>query len=310
MGIINMIPLKNLEIEAPKINLDLNVKKGDSLQLEFDDDNELNIENYSNSDTNIIKFQNKKEDFFTNFLGSFISGKNIDCVLTIPPEVKSISIKSTNGDVYMSDLNIDYLYTKLTTGDIEIKDCSIDVLEQKIITGDLSIKNTKILDFISKVTTGDVSIKNSDLNRIEVSLITGDIHLDSLSENFNKSTLKVITGDAELYIKGTDPVYLEKKLTPYSASLKTNIPTINGYGNNRNLEIKATASTVRLIGKKSNDTKINLGKNDTEIMSEEEKKIIDLLKQGKISREFALELLIELGYDSNSGETFLKKRDI
>ena len=310
MSIISMIPLKNLELDAPKINLNLNIKKGTTLQLEFDDDSELNIENYSNSDTNVIKIQNKKEDFFTNFLGSFISGKDIDCVLTIPPEVKSLSIKSTNGDVSINDLNFDYLYTKLTTGDIDINKCSIDVLEQKLITGDIEISNSEIKDFILKVTTGDIFIKKSSLDKIEISLVTGDIHLDSLSENFNNSTLKVITGDAELYIKGDNPVYLEKKLTPYSSSLKTNIPVINGYGNNRNLEIKATASTVRLIGKKNISNKINLEKNDTEIMSEEEKKIIELLKQGKISREFALELLIELGYDNNAAEDFLKKRSI
>lgn len=319
--IIKLNSLNSLDFQTKGFNAEINVIPGDELRCEIDssDENKPKIEKSESGDTNYLYINYNDDGFLNNIFGfNFITRKKIYITLIIPEETKNLSFNCSVGTLSVKNLNKNDFYAKISTGEIIINDCYFNSSAFKVVTGDAKINNMKTDNFKTTITTGEAKIKNSSINSGEASVVTGDLRLDSLSRNFKSFYIKVVTGDAKITLEGKEPIYLEKKLTPYTASIKSNLDTINNWNDTRYIFAKIVTGDVEITGKESEN---NFSTNERpqeekpediseKLITDEERKIINLCETKKISYDFALELLSELGYENDEAVKFLEERGI
>ncbi|MDO7975539.1 DUF4097 family beta strand repeat-containing protein [Oceanotoga teriensis] len=319
--------LKNYE----KIVLSIKHKGADITIKSSNDINKIVFESGDNVLYDIQEFGNelflefsneKRNGNIIDRIFDFGFNSTIDITLFINENVKSLEIEATAGDLNVKDLKIKNLKTKLIAGDMIISGLNLEQLNCNLTTGDLSVKDSEIKYAYLKMTTGDTSLNNTKINKIMASLVTGDLKIDYLTKNFKESEIKVITGDATISVEGETPINLKKSIS-MASSLKSNITLNNDYGINRNLKIKIITGDVRIKQKKlSNSNSDFINSNSEEdlsveneiqninMLTQEEQKIIELLKSEKISKTFAIELLEQLGYKEEEAKKFLDDRGV
>lgn len=324
---INLEGYKRISINSKFDEVKLKVKKSDKTYFEIEEEviDELFHEK-ENSDSYLIKFTRDNDSFINKFFG-FMSNNTFHATLYISNDFEDLKINFTQGDMQIENVNLKILDNKIITGNTKIYDSIIQNNRTKLITGNFYVENSDLSNEEISVTTGNVYYKNSKIHNIDCHLITGNIEIDSLNTNFNLLKIKVITGDAKISVKGKSPIYITKKLTPYSATLKSNIDLIEKgdvemLNDNRRIMAKIITGNIKIMGieddikiiNKNEQNKTNYNEdeeiNSEDFLTQEEKKILDLLKQKKVSYEFAIELLSEIGYDNETAEKFLKDRGI
>ncbi|MGM0640005.1 MAG: DUF4097 family beta strand repeat-containing protein [Thermotogota bacterium] len=323
---INLEHFKRVSINSKFDEIKLKVLKSNKtyFELEEDIDSDLFLEK-EGEDSYFIKFTRDNDSFLNKFFG-FMSNDTFHATLYVSEEFEELKINFTQGDIYLENIELNFLDNKIITGNTNIKNCKIKNNKTKLITGNFHADNSDLINEEISVTTGNIRYKDSKIQNIDCHLITGNVKIDSLNSNFDLIKLKIITGDASLSICGKEPIYITKKLTPYSATLKSNIDLIEKddvdmLKETRKISVKAITGNVKIKGieqdqyssQSINEEKTNQPNqkmNSEDFLTQEEKKILDLLKQKKISYDFALELLSEMGYDNQQAEKFLNDRGI
>ncbi|MDK2906774.1 DUF4097 family beta strand repeat-containing protein [Petrotoga sp. DB-2] len=236
--------------------------------------------------------------------------------------LKSLRVDTGSGDVSI-DLNnseMDELILKGASGDFEIHNVNISYGDFSMASGDVLVQNSKIVNLKLSVASGDVSIKNSIVKVANFKSASGDIFVDSLSEDFY-CTVNTASGDINLIVQGREKIYLEAPIHRYSSSIRSNVDLVQSSDSSTmpkkrvlkinvmsgDISIKGVELHEKIIEEVEKEESKDISKGD-EFLTIEEKKILSLLKEGKISRSFAIELLKELGYSEELAEKFLKDR--
>jgi len=236
--------------------------------------------------------------------------------------LKSLMVDTGSGDVNI-DLNnsdMDELILKGASGDFEIHNVNVLNGDFSMASGDVLVENSKIENLKLNMASGDVSIKNSIVKVANFKSASGDISVDSLDKDFYCS-VNTASGDIDLLVQGKEKIYLEAPIHRYSSSIRSNVDLVQSSDSStmpkkRVLKINVMSGDIsirgvelqgKVIEEVEKEESEDVSKGD-EFLTIEEKKVLSLLKERKISRSFAIELLKELGYSEELAEKFLKDR--
>lgn len=234
-----------------------------------------------------------------------------------------IDSKSGDAEIDLNDTTVEEFILKSASGDFDIYNTNIYNCTFSFASGDLTIDNSEIQDLNLNMASGDVSVENSLITNAKINAASGDIFIDSLTDNFY-CRIDAASADVNLYVQGKESIYLEGAIKKLASSVKSNVDLIQTYEKSnfdkkRVLKINILSGDVTIKGKeieylaentlKKDQTKEKSFSSD-DFLTVEEKKILNLLKEEKISRTFAKELLKELGYSEEDSENFLKNRGV
>ncbi|MDY6894031.1 MAG: DUF4097 family beta strand repeat-containing protein [Thermotogota bacterium] len=236
--------------------------------------------------------------------------------------LKSLMVDTGSGDVNI-DLNnsdMDELILKGASGDFEIHNVNILNGDFSMASGDVFVDNAKIENLKLSMASGDVSIKKSIVKAANFKSASGDVFVDSLDKDFY-CTVNTASGDIDLLVQGKEKIYLEAPIHRYSSSIMSNVDLVQSSDSStmpkkRVLKINVMSGDIsirgvelqgKVIEEVEKEESEDVSKGD-EFLTIEEKKVLSLLKERKISRSFAIELLKELGYSAELAEKFLKDR--
>lgn len=275
-------------------DVDIDIKYGNENIFEYEDFPEnIEIENYVENEKWYLNVKQKSDSFISKIVGfSFNFSSGGYGKLKINSDILNISINNVNGDVSLNKTTLNNFYVKS-------------------ISGDVGIYNSKIKFLEFQTTSGDLKITNSPIYNFNIKTISGDCELDYLAENFKEAKIKTVSGDIDLYIAGKQEVFINKNTSP-SGDIHTNLSLKFEHSTERFINFKSVSGDLTIKEKKiaqNNDvvfeenekTKIH------NLLTPEEQKILELYNAGKINKEFAIELLENIGYTQNDAESFLNE---
>jgi DUF4097 and DUF4098 domain-containing protein YvlB len=317
MKSLELKPLKKLILKVKDFGCDLKIEKAEKTSIEYDLPEKVFLEHEHSSTENTITVSCEKTGLFSKIFSfnTFFSD-NSYIKIYLGDEVEDLEISSVSGDVSMEKISLNEFVLITVSGDTVINDSEIKKAYFKSVSGDFMVKNCIMPKISVKLTSGDFRSSQSSFYIFKGKSVSGDFKIDSLEQNFELLELHLVSGDTKLKVEGNESINLQKKIL---GSVKCNIPIEYKSGKNRNIVIKSTSGDLyiqsveakkNISEEKFDEEKIKEKIKNTELLTEEEIKIIDLLKKGKISKEFALELLIECGYTEEEALKFLERREI
>ncbi|SHE93864.1 DUF4097 and DUF4098 domain-containing protein YvlB [Marinitoga hydrogenitolerans DSM 16785] len=290
-----LVPEKKVKgIFLDFINIDIDILYNKDVVFEYEDFPEnVKIENYVRDGIWYLKIEQNSNSFISKILGfSFNSFSHGDAKLKINNDIIDLNINSVSGDITLNDVSLEKLFLKT-------------------VSGDINIYNSKIKHLEYNSTSGDIETSNSIIDFIKVKTVSGDCEIDYLNSDFACS-IKTVSGDIDLFVLGNDEINITKD-SSLSGEIHSNIPLkVGGISEKRFINFKSVSGDLTIKSKKEEKHK-NKEKKTTEtnieskLFTPEERKILELLKSKKISEEFAVELLENVGYTKEDAEIFLKE---
>ncbi|KAF2957049.1 DUF4097 family beta strand repeat-containing protein [Marinitoga sp. 38H-ov] len=290
----------NVEINCVNVDITINSSTNNSFEIE-DLTKNIEIENFVKNDVWYINIKPKNESFLSKIFGfQFTQSNDLDANLYINQDVLNIRINTVSSDISANNI-------------------LLDKFNIKNVSGDVDINNSKINSLIINGTSGDLETHNSSIKSFYIKTVSGDCVIDYLHENFKLVKIKSVSGDAHLYINGEKEIYLKKE-SSLSGDINTNIPvkfeesderyiifnTLSGDLFIERTNIKTNQNNEKTINQNSSVQKNNNLLNDN-LLTIEEQKILELYISGKINKEFAIELLENIGYTKEDAYIFLKE---
>lgn len=313
--------------------IDIDYEKGDFLSRFFTFSkmfHEVPINLYIGDQVNDVELDLSSADIETNLdstnLGNLtIKTRSGDIDINGANQTKmleSLMVNTGSGDVSidLNDSDMDELILKGASGDFEIYNVNILNCDFSMASGDVLVENSKIENLKLSMASGDVSIKNCIVKAANFNSASGDIFVDSLVEDFY-CTVNTASGDIDLIVQGKEKIYLEAPIHRFLSSIKSNVDLVQNSDSSTlpkkrvlkinvmsgDISIRGVAPHGEVIEEMRKEKREDFSKGD-EFLTIEEKKILSLLKEKKISRSFAIELLKELGYSEELADKFLKDR--
>jgi len=315
------------------VSINIDYEKGDFLSRFFSFSkmfHEVPINLYIADQVNEITLDLSSADIeadldSTNLYNLTIKTRSGDVDITGSNQTKTLKflmVDTGSGDVSinLNKREMNELILKGASGDFEIHNVNILNGDFSMASGDVFVDNSKIENLKLNMASGDVSINKSIVKVANFKTASGDIFVDSLGEDFYCS-VNTASGDTDLIVQGKEKIYLESPINRYSSSIKSNVDLVQSSDSStmpkkRVLKINVLSGDISIRGVEPQGKVIeeiekekpeDVSKGD-EFLTIEEKKILSLLKEEKISRSFAIELLKELGYSEELAEKFLKDR--
>jgi len=319
--------------DRTSVSIDIDYEKGDFLSKFFSFSrmfHEVPINLYIGDQVNNISLDLSSADIetdldSTNLYNLTIKTRSGDVDIRGSNQtktLKSLRVDTGSGDVSidLSNSEMDELILKGASGDFEIHNLNISYGDFSMASGDVLIQNSKIENLKLSMASGDVSIKNSIVKVANFKSASGDISVDSLDKDFY-CTVNTASGDIDLIVQGKEKIYLEAPIHRFSSSIRSNVDLVQNNDSStmpkkRVLKINVLTGDisirgVEILGKSIDWQEEEKGEDVSqgdEFLTIEEKKILSLLKERKISRSFAIELLKELGYSEELADKFLMDR--
>jgi hypothetical protein len=311
----------------------INYEKGDFLSKFFSFSrtfHEMPVNLYINEEVSDLKLDLSAAD-----LNIILNSTNVN-VLSIKTSAGDLDIKGSPNSKYIEDFLIDTkagdvkinlegtiideFILKSAAGDFDILNIKVVNGEFNFASGDLLIENSEIDDLSIRMASGDISIKKSLITNARIKTASGDILVDSLSKDFY-CEIDSASADIELIVQGKDEINVVGAIKRFSSSIKSNVDLIqksevSSTPKGRILKVNVMSGDITIRGIELKEDPEKEGQYEAgtprgdELLTAEEKKILELLKEEKISRSFAIELLEELGYSQEEAEKFLKDRGL
>jgi len=259
----------------------------------------------SRSDTTVFEYEEMEDiELNSNVVGetwkiriNSFKGKSIFSLLFNIPHWRTI-----RGLLYVPE-GVDEVILKTANGDVEISGVNLEKLEISSVSGDLSMEDSHLNEFHMRSTSGNVKARNTRIDNMSFTSVSGDLSVDYFPKDFGYLKINTVSGDVDIYVEGGEEIILKKR-SKFS-DVKSRIPVkmvdqIMGSGVRRYVEFSSVSGTLTV------ESRHDEGKSFAGI---EEYKILELLKYGKISRDFAMELLMNLGYSREDAENFLRENE-
>ena len=110
-------------------------------------------------------------------------------------------IKTSSGDILISDTEGEMLEIESSTGDINGDKIKVGALSIGSSTGDINILRLLAEDFTTHTSTGDLNINNSEIGKATIDTSTGDVAL-SLNGNPDDYSYIVDTSTGDIHVNG------------------------------------------------------------------------------------------------------------
>lgn len=274
---------------------DIKILPSEGNELVYDIGDGLEIQHEVRDNSLFLKIRSKGVlgiPFF-NF-----GGANGDIDLYIPKD-RSLDLNLKSGDIVFTDYKGEDILLKASSGDIDIKRLLCNSFQAHLTSGDIDIDietNKGSLNFKS----GDVKIflRGEDWN-VDISGVSGDVDVDT-ETNSVEIYLKGISGDVSVNNEsiGTGRIG-SKHLVTDGGRNKLSINVISGDVSVKTGKGTSEIKILQQIQPDRTESQISTSiENDTAIsyIPEEVKKIRDMYKAGKLSKEDAMSLLDAMGY--------------
>ncbi|MCR5685096.1 MAG: DUF4097 domain-containing protein [Lachnospiraceae bacterium] len=139
-------------------------------------------------------------------------------------DLGNLEIITSNGDAEYKKITCPEMKTTASTGESHFDNCEIGTLTGKTQTGDIHIKNSRVKSFNVEGSTSDIELKNVRTDDVNINVSTGEceLEIDGSPEDYSchlvSSTGDIEFGDAEH----------EKEFTYNGGSKNINIRTSTG----------------------------------------------------------------------------------
>ncbi|MGC8971850.1 MAG: DUF4097 family beta strand repeat-containing protein [bacterium] len=274
---------------------DIRILPADGDELVYDIGEGLDMQHETKGDALFIKIR-VKGFLGIPFLG--IGGQNGDILFFIPKN-KSLELNLKSGDISFSDYKGDTVLLRATSGDINITRLLCDSLQAHLTSGDINIDvETKkgILNFRS----GDVRVylKGEDWN-VDISGVSGDLDVTTETDSI-ELYINGISGDVSVNHESIATGRVgNKHIVTDGGRNKLRINVVSG-----DVSVKTGEGTKEMnIIKQAQTNQQEVSEllsteNNTSIyyIPEEVKKVRDMYKAGKVSKEDATSLIEAMGY--------------
>lgn len=210
-------------IDLASDSYDIVITQGDSYSLAYPEYNNIHTTYSVEDDT--LKLESKSEHT-VNFSLSGTSYSDYSLVLTVPSKqaLSKITLKSSSGDIELSNLDFDQANVTANYGDITLSHLSGSTLDLKADAGDVDISDTELASGNFTLNYGDFDIKSTTISELALVNDSGDFSAEKFtsdSANLNlhygdvdteSSTIKNLTatldsGDCDLELTGSKSDY-------------------------------------------------------------------------------------------------------
>lgn len=253
----------------------------------------------------------KENSIGESFGIGFLKGKSVDDVrIKLPKEIMDLEVATASGDVRLENLDLTKLIASMASGDLKVISTTVGEMKCNTASGDLKFDNFNYRHGKLNTASGDVLIKGlSAIDRqTRINTVSGDIHMlygeKPALEILQTSVSGDISSNIPLIKKGKKH-FITSESDEINDFLEVN--TVSG-----DIEIKVkeekTKSRVPMnIQTNAFSSKGNIQEIDESILDEETTKILSLYREGKLTPEYAREMLDLIGYSDSEIATLLKR---
>jgi len=242
----------------------------------------------------------------------FDGGADVNSIrLLVPKNIQELDANNASGDVNISDFDLRSLKINNVSGDVKIENCSMNEFNLSTVSGDLTFVASNYRRGKFGSVSGDLSIKGiPPMERdTSVSTVSGDAIISYSGEPRFDATISSVSGDVSSdmglvkvdkkhyrYGNGEPQEYL--KMSSVSGDLLISAK----YRGAPAKEVKVESSPASSEEKRSYRAAVV----EENLQDQETKKILKLFKEGKLTKEYALEMLGVLGYSEKEIEEMLE----
>lgn len=258
-----------------------------------------------------IRFQkgtNINIPFIKNLFDGGADVKNIR--LLVPRSIQELDANNVSGDISITDFDLRGLKINNVSGDVKIENCSMNEFNFSTVSGDLTFVASNYRRGKFGSVSGDLNIKGlPPMERdTSVSTVSGDAIISYSDEPRFDATISSVSGDVSSdvglvkvdkkhYRSGNGEPQEYLKMSSVSGDLIINAK----YRGTPAKEVK-----VETAPKASEDRRSDRATVEENLQDQETKKILLLFKEGKLTKEYAVEMLGILGYSEKEIEEMLE----
>lgn len=263
-------------------------------EISYDIGDNLEIESEVRDGTLVVKIRNKGT-FGIPFL-NFGGWGNGDITLKIPQN-RSLELNLKSGDISFSDYMGSDIVLKAASGDISVNRITCKNFSAHLTSGDIELDiETKKGNINCR--SGDVSVnlRGEDWD-VDISGVSGDVDVNTESNSIDLY-VSGVSGDVRVNNESIGVGRIGKKhLTTNGGRNKLSINVISGDISIRTAgDVKETKIIQTTSIKESSESSTQERVTESQYIPEEVKKVKEMYKSGRISKEDALGLIEAMGY--------------
>lgn len=263
-------------------------------EISYDIGDNLEIESEVRDGTLVVKIRNKGT-FGIPFL-NFGGWGNGDITLKIPQN-RSLELNLKSGDISFSDYMGSDIVLKAASGDISVNRITCKNFSAHLTSGDIELDiETKKGNINCR--SGDVlvNLRGEDWD-VDISGVSGDVDVNTESNSIDLY-VSGVSGDVRVNNESIGLGRIGKKhLTTNGGRNKLSINVISGDISIRTAgDVKETKIIQTTSIKESSESSTQERVTESQYIPEEVKKVKEMYKSGRISKEDALGLIEAMGY--------------
>lgn len=240
----------------------------------------------------------------------FLKGKSVDKVkIKLPKTITDLEVATASGDVILENLDLKNLVSSMASGDFKALSTTIGVMKCNTASGDLRFENFNYRQGKLNTASGDVVIKGLKAidRQTKINTVSGDIHMLYGEKPALEIRVSSVSGD----VSGNIPLFKKgKKYFTTSEDEANDFLEVNTVSGDIGIKVKEGKVMTREPLNVQNATVSSNAVSqeiDESILDEETKKILSLYREGKLTPEYAKEMLDLIGYSDSEIETLLKR---
>jgi len=259
-----------------------------------------------------IKFQKGTNINIPFIKNLFDGGADVKSIrLIVPKNIQELDANNASGDVNISDFDLRSLKINNVSGDVKIENCSMNEFNLSTVSGDLTFVASNYRRGKFGSVSGDLSIKGLPPMEREtiVSSVSGDAIVSYSGEPKFDATISSVSGDisSDVGLVKVDKKHYRSGNGESQEYLKMN--SVSGdliistkYTGTPAKEVKVESRTISSEEKKGHRSAVV----EENLQDQETSKILLLFKEGKLTKEYAFEMLGILGYSEQEIEEMLE----
>ncbi len=231
--------------------------------------------------------------------------------LQVPRNILELDLNNASGDIKLADFELRMLKVNNVSGDTIIESCSATEFNLNTVSGDLSFVASNYRRGKFNSVSGDLTIKGLPPMEREtnVSSVSGDVYVSYSGDPKVDAAVSSVSGDINSDIK---LIKVEKKHYRTSegqpqeylkmSSVSGDLIISTTYGGKPAREVKQKDDGEPVVAKKTEKA----SSIEENLQDRETNKIVRLYEEGKLTRNYAFEMLSILGYSSVEIEDMLR----
>ncbi len=230
----------------------------------------------------------------------FRRGPRVDSVkIGVPQKILQISLATASGEIDVRDLDLDSLKITQVSGDTNISSVLSSDISINSVSGDCDIRDSNYRDGAFKTVSGDMIVRKlTPMERkTKLSSVSGDVTLVYAGKPKLDISISAVSGEV---VSDLPLIKKEKRHYVTSEEAPEEFLTMSTVSGDVSIKVQSGAepkgaAIPRQRRQQEEDVKEKLGL-DEEIFDEETQKVLKMLKEGKLTEEYAKQMLEMIGY--------------